>query len=201
MTLADAIVIHFAFGSPFGVYQFTRGSVRSARSAATIAAHFVLWPIFAAAFVRKWVFENFRGKEVQLEDNIAAIRTKIETACFANRPTSSIFEFREVFCRYTALSIALKRINPAESPKYLFDIGKHKNIKLASACMARRNRHRIEFHQSAARKELIGSILAISQRRRNEIVNLAMQLARLLEDEKAAEELSKAPAPFRASNN
>jgi len=60
MTVADVIVVHFAFGSPFGVYQITRG-VRSARSAVAVAAYFVLWPFFAAAFANCTYSRRYRS--------------------------------------------------------------------------------------------------------------------------------------------
>ena len=92
--VADMIVIHFAFGSPFGVYQIALGgSMRSPRSAANVALHFVLWPVFALAFIGRWLVE-YKRREEAFEDKIADIRTKLEMLVFsANSPASILVKF------------------------------------------------------------------------------------------------------------
>ena len=186
MTLTDLTVIYFAYGSPFGVYQVTRvHSLRSARSAAAIAAHFVLWPIFAAANLRNWLSGNGEATETNLEEEIGSIRSKLESIAYIDATASSVFKFREIFARFTGLTMALNGGRAANLSKDMFKIGGNENIILASACLDRRNRHRLAFHQKQARSEFDAFIASMARSHRNgdEIVELGLQLAELLNGE------------------
>ncbi len=182
--LLNLLVIHFAFGSPFGVYQITRGgSVRSTRSAAKVAAHFVLWPIFAAAFIRSWLINNLKPAESHLEQKIANIRSKIEDAAFSGSSTMPVFEFRDVFARFTGLTMALLHGGKVSSSREMLKIVGHKNISLASACINRRNRQRLLFHQKQAQLEFNELISALAERsNNNDMGDLALSLTKLLDE-------------------
>jgi len=180
MTFADAIVVHFAFGSPFGVYQITRG-VRSGRSAASVAAYFILWPLFAAGFFRAWLASESPSENVTFEVKVNSIRRKIEEAAFSNGNSASIFEFREVFARYTGLTMALNQ--PKIDPKrQLLEISEHAHIELASACLARREFRRLSLHQAEAGAEFEKLIEGLCEKHRNveSIGSLVHDLAYLL---------------------
>jgi hypothetical protein len=182
MTLADVIVVHFAFGSPFGVYQITR-SVRSTRSAAKVAAYFIVWPVFAAAFVRDWLLLFTKADKSGLDAKIARIREKIENGAFRDGLPSSVFEFREVFARYTALTTALRPGEHVHSSRALFEISGRENIAVPSACFGRRNRRRLSFHQRQAQLEFTELIFALagSHPQGDDIRVLSDELDRVLE--------------------
>lgn len=193
MTVADVIVVHFAFGSPFGVYQITRG-VRSARSAVAVAAYFVLWPFFAAAFARDWLSRQKAEEKTSQEAQIAHIRDAIEVAAFSKASTAAVFEFRELFARYTGLTISLQYAARLGSCHELLAISGHKNIDLASACLARRNAKRLAFHQVHAKNEFTNFIelLAASHPNEERIRALALDLTCLLDTPTVALRSAKA---------
>lgn len=186
--LLNLLVIHFAFGSPFGVYQITRGgSARSARSAATVAAYFVLWPIFAVGFVRDWLITNFKTPETDLEQKISDIRTQIEYLAFSSSSTTSVFEFREVFARFTGLSMTLMQDELIVSAKDLLKVSGNKNVSPASACLARRNGRKLLFHRERARAEFVELISGLAEQSNNdEVIELSMQLSDLVGDRQIA---------------
>lgn len=196
------LVIHFAFGSPFGVYQIARGgSLRSARSAAAVGAYFLLWPIFAAAFISKWLSQNEfqrlsptqKNPNITPEELVASIQTQLEAKLFTDGSTSSIFEFREIVSRFSGLSLVLFNGEPANWPKELLSITGHKNISAASACVERRNQHRIFLHQCRARKEFVDLIFQLCAARPQDepgIALLALQIANAIDDKKAAAQIT-----------
>ncbi len=192
MALMYFTVIYFAFGSPIGVCQLTPGcTVRSPRSAMAIAARFILWPIFAVALCKNWLSANENAPDI--ERQIANIRRKIEFLAFTDNPTILVFEFREIFNRFTGLSIALKKGNASSQPKQeLFKVGKHGNIALASACLDRRNRRRLAFHQKQARAEFDYLIVALARSQPNgyEITAIASQLVQVLNGKPAGRNAS-----------
>ncbi len=181
--LLNLLVIHFAFGSPFGVYQITRGgSVRSTRSAAKVAAHFVLWPIFALTFIRSWLTDTRKRTENSLEQKIANIRSQIESLAYRENSTASVFEFREVFSRFTGLTMALVQGGKDADSKELLKITGHKNISLTAACLNRRNRQRLLFQQKRARNEFVEMISALAAQSNNkEIAELGKHLTDIIE--------------------
>ncbi|MBK8466971.1 MAG: hypothetical protein IPL32_14200 [Chloracidobacterium sp.] len=189
--VADMIVIHFAFGSPFGVYQIARGGrVRSARSAVNVALHFTLWPIFALAFLRKWLTEYSSNPEETSEGKIADIRSKLEELVFSTNSPVSILGFREVFARYTDLTSALNHGRSTDSLKNVLNVSGHKNITAASACMARRNRRLLHFHQEQARNEFIEMLLHfhdVHSTKYGAVADCIVDLGYLLEDHKTLE--------------
>ncbi len=178
--LINLIIIYFACGSPIGVYRITRTAhLRSPRQAAAVGAYFILWPIFAPAILRR----SLLVQELNIERAIASLCRAMEKIVFAGNPTISVFEFRDVFARYTGLTMAINR-ETANSPNDLFKIAKHKNPALASTCLNRRNRKRLLCHQTQARKEFFDLISDLSLSRENgkEFAKLSLQLARLLHD-------------------
>ncbi len=187
--LINLIIIYFACGSPIGVYRITRTTrLRSARQAATLGVYFVFWPVFVPAVLRR----SLSVHETDIEQAIAIIRTALEKIAFAGSPTATVFEFREVFARYTGLTLALycdSSINPRTE---LLKLTGHRNIAVAAACMKRRDRQRLLFHQKHARNEFVEIVSTIARESPKdiEILKLSMQLAALLNDGKIADNLS-----------
>lgn len=182
--LVNLIIIYFACGSPIGVYRITRSAhLRSPRQAAAVGAYFVLWPIFAPAVLRRSLFHD-----TNIEKAMAIFRSVMEKIAFSGSPTMSVFEFREVFARYTGLTLELNRGGRTDPSTDLLRIAGHRNIALASACMNRRNRTRLSFHQIQARNEFVDLIsdLPLSHENRKELAELSLQLAVLLNDKELA---------------
>ena len=192
--LINLIIIYFACGSPIGIYRIARATqLRSPLQAAAVGVYFILWPIFAPAILRRSLFSD----EEKVEHAISAIRGAIEDIAFADRPTISVFEFREIFSRYTGLTLSLRRGRKAQFPTELFTAAGHENLELASVCLDRVNRRRLAFHQERARNEFVDLMVAISRSgpRGTEIVALGFQIAKLLEDKETTRLIGKSSVP------
>lgn len=179
--LLNLLVIHFAFGSPFGVYRLTRGGkVLSARSAATVFAYFAFWPIVAVGFVGDWLVENLRPANNGLEQQISEIQNEIEDLAFYGNSTEAVFQFREVLARFSGLTMALTQDGSASTTD-LRKIMTHKNVMLTSVCLSRRHRRRLAFHQARAKNEFNDFISSFARRSNDQrIAELGKQLTDLL---------------------
>ena len=175
--------------------------MRSARSAARVAVHFVLWPIVAVAFIRGWLTNYLKPAENGLEQKIADIRSQIEYLAFGKNLTASVFDFREVFTRFTGLTMVLMESGKVTSSMDLLKMSGQKNISLASACLDRRNRQRLLFHQKQACSEFVEVVAALAARSNNkEIGELGQQLADLLNDQQTANDLAPSGLALQACN-
>ncbi len=192
MQLTELLIIYLACGSPFGVFKISQcGTPRTMGDAAVIFLHFVIWPVFAAASFRNWLLSNSDSAETDLDTEVRDIRDKIERIAYIDRSPSAIFEFREVFSRYTGLTIALNFSENTRSPHPLFEVDERQDIRVASACIDRRDRQRLSFHQVQARNDLVDiiSLLAISYPSDSELIRLGLKLADLLHDPETVNDL------------
>lgn len=192
----DLTVVYFALGSPFGVYQVTRGGMRTRRSAAAAAVHFVLWPVFALVLLRESLVNHVRSQN-ELEFRVEDIASRLESLAFTKGSMASLFEYREVFGRYTGLTIALKIQGSARCWKDLFSISRHENVERASVCLLRRNQNLLSFHQMRARNDFIHLIsnMMDSHPQGDQIVTLIMELGELIRDPKMTSQFSSAQHP------
>lgn len=182
--LINLIIIYFACGSPIGVYRITRIARSRSPRVTAIGAYFILWPIFVPAILRRSVLHNDALTGAKIERLIAGIRREMETIAFAAAFAHLIYEFREVFARYTGLTILLHCNSPSNASDALFNLGKHENTALAAACYNRRNRERLLFHQTRARRDLIALLetMARSEPGGNRIIQLGLCLGDLFND-------------------
>ena len=192
MKLSDLLIIYLACGSPFGVYQITSGrQERSFRRYIVIAASFLFWPIFVVSLLLRRRSFGEKNAEITANALIENIRAELERVAFAGGETTALFEFREVFYRFTGLFEAANAANTEKTPRALFDVSGHTNKNLASQCLARRNREKLSFHQTLARNEFVDMIADLSRDKKicNEIGRLALELTRHLGDSAATDDL------------
>jgi hypothetical protein len=206
VNIFDALIIYFACGAPFGVYQFLQYPEKGTftKRWIEIVSSFVFWPVSAMTIVRRaQVFSkgpetHFDGSyelDAGVEERVFEIQKDLEKIFFDGEQGASIYEFREVFDRYTGLSLALKagsRPPAAEGPE-LFRITGHKNIELASICINRRNRSRLLVHQIQAREDFSKLLLSLADlaSKWKAPAELASELAALLDDAGAKHRFEK----------
>ena len=193
MNVIDLIIIYLACGSPFGVYQITnRKNDRQAVNWLNVFSSFLLWPVFAIALLAKHVFRSGDSTAAIRHNHLEDIRSEIERIAFSDGTISALFEFREIFYRFTGLVEAANAPTSGRSLNEVFDSGPHNNNSLAARCLARRNRERLAFHQTRARNEFVDVIsrMVDSGPSRDEILNLALQLAGHLHDRDSAADLN-----------
>ena len=175
--LINLIIIYLACGSPIGVYRITRVAKFRASRVAALGAYFVFWPIFIPAIVRRSASSDNLSTDIDVERKLDAIRLKMDAALIAADDNFPRLEFRDVFARFAGLSIALNSSGHASAE--LFTISDHKTPALGLACVNRRNRKRLAFHQLRASRDFVE---AVSE---NDILRkLGLQAARLLGDQK-----------------
>lgn len=209
MNLRDLLIIYLACGAPFGVYFFlqNRNHLESNILWLKSLLRFVFWIPFAIQMVaRKSLFTNlynsgfdqFSNLDAQKELEIEEIKKFFENILAEKAFKLAIFEFREIFDRYTGLSLEIQSENNDASPaeKEIFRITNHSHKKLAEICLHRRNRKRLTFHQKLARQdffEILDKFIDKSNEPQN-LFNKALKLADMLNDHEAQriiENLSK----------
>ncbi|MBK7393139.1 MAG: hypothetical protein IPI64_07535 [Chloracidobacterium sp.] len=195
MSLFDLFIIYFAAGAPFGVYKVTtlKGAV-TVNVVIGLLLQIVLWPVFT---VRMLVGDS---GSAEAGNELDRLQSEIEHLAFTDGSASAIFDFREVFARYTGLSQAANVEVGSGQVSDIFEIGKSENPQLATAILARRNREKLIFHQMTARNEFVDVIsgLAIDQ---PEVIALATQVAVCVKDELAIEELAALTSHSSPSNS
>ena len=193
MHAAELMVIYLAYGAPFGVYEVT--CVRRQLSIADIhlvAAKFLFWPVVVAFWIRNWFLHVQGYAGADLEREIDVIRNDLESVAFDDRSAAAIMQFREVFTRYTGLTLMLMRSKPSPDAHPLIELGDRETPKTALACFYRRHHQKLAFHQQRTRKEfadIIGRVSA-SQPDHDDLLSNSIRLAILLNDPDCAQILS-----------
>jgi hypothetical protein len=197
VNISDVFIIYLACGAPFGVYNLLqhRESGRTATIWFNAAVNFLFWPVSAFRLVNGRAglkdrsntdFDALYELDALTERRVAGLRKEFENLLFGYEGDISIYGFREVFDRYTGLTVAVnagfRTGEPADSE--ISQIAGHKNVGLASVCLERRNRTRLLRHQIQAREDFSKALLnlagAANARRKTEM--LAIDLAGVLND-------------------
>ena len=182
MSILDTLIIYFACGSPFGVYQMTQRDRSGAASWANSLAAFALWPVFLGTMALKLVSPTRNDLDV-----VESIRTDIEAAAFGDGAATGLFDFREIYYRYAGLAEACATVGGTPPSAALAEIARGQN-DLAERCLARRDRAKLEFHHTIARNEFIEMIAGMNADN-HQVVPLALQLSEHLKDDDASSEL------------
>ena len=170
VTITDAVIIYLACGAPLGMYR----AHSQGRTVGGILMVVLMWPVAAARLAASAV----RQAASDPRDRLLSIRGEIESRALAGSSPEEMFEFREVFERYSGLAQALaESSSPAVAG--IFDLTDHPSKPLALSCLLRSQHAKLRRHAAAARAE-IAAIL--SDRRSREMDELVSQLADLLGD-------------------
>jgi hypothetical protein len=210
MNFNDLIIIYLACGAPFGVYYFLQN--RHTNDYQTLwlktVVNFIFWIPFALRILSENkalkklfgnIFDQQIGLDAENEKKTFMLRKNLETAIIRNIPQNknnipklSVFEVREVLERYTGLTISCK--SEKKNPQYsqeeneFYKISAHLNPKLASICIERRNRKRLSFHQTQARRDFLN---LFGNSENNELLLQTLEFAKVLEDFDTVAELEK----------
>lgn len=184
----DLIILYLACGSPLGVYQIT--SSRAPRSAvdwAGIIFAFIFWPVFAAFLL----IARLRAPHQIDQSRLDRIRTDIEQIAFTGASMTRLFDFRDVFYRFTGLVETANADHGRPRGNEIFEVAGHDNKTLASRCLARRNRDKLAFHRERARDEFIGvvSSAAADTAKEENLFRLTTELSELIRDTKTAQQI------------
>lgn len=110
----------------------------------------------------------------------------------------AIYEFRETIERYIGLTIANQpKMSGTDEPEAeIFRLSQASNLKLGSICLTRRNRKRLSFHHTEARKDFLYLIEQLSKfnlddSKKFTLQHLAIELIEILNDAEAQIEIEK----------
>ncbi len=200
MTFVDVIIIYLTCGSPFGAHYFlnNRKSVPPTHLASKAILAVLVWPVYAAALLSTVNrpaenTEDYSPETAEpdsgIEADVREMRDRMEQNLSCRPSALLLYEFREVFDRYTGLTMALSKPD-RETSGELARISGHDNPQLAAACLNRRNRKRLSFHQTQARNDFLAFVSALwDAAARQRVVALAIELAEVLSDTEAVEDL------------
>lgn len=205
MNLTDFFVIYLACGAPFGVYYFLKNRTQSDLKLLGLKTllNFLFWIPLAIFFVRqinllKIVSTNFdkiSEADANREKNITFVQKEIEKILLKSDTPISIYEFRETIERYIGLTLAELNDDKviAEHEREIFRIAPTKNIERGSICLNRRNRKRLSFHQTEARRDFLQLTERILKGsfEKVELRLWSLELAELANDLEANTELEK----------
>lgn len=196
MNLIDLIIIYLACGAPLAVYYFQYNRCIETRPhllrLKTILVFF-FWVPFAFDLVRQNRNVTFAPANTGLSENFYSIQKQIEKILLESDLKISIYEFREIVERYVGLTLANQNAAaqslPQEAEIYL--VSNVKNIELASICFGRRNRERLLFHQTEARKDFLRLIEELSEFDANQIqlADSSFRIVQMLNDSEAFKSL------------
>ena len=163
MTFIDIAIIYLACGAPLSMHYFFAATRKlNLHFAAQIVLVAVFWPIAAFLLVqtvrKQRVFTSQIGQN-DLDRRLDLFRIEIERSTFTDETAASVFEFRELFARYTGLAQAANARHAV--PRHeLFKLSSHEQIDLASICLERKARNRLLIHADAASEDLVSFIAA-----------------------------------------
>ena len=220
MNVNDLIIIYLACGSPFAVYYFFDNRKLPAASYLLFKSTlvFLFWIPFALNILLKNI-KVIKSNPDKLSDSdiyekIFPIQKELEKLLIQSRLNLSIYEFREIAERYIGLTFAKQNaennINQEIIESEIFEINGNDNIKVSSACFARRNRKRLSFHQKNAKRDFLNIISSLSatdaadekfsEYLHESVTFLSYQIATLLGDKEAQNAVLKMSGDFRQSN-
>lgn len=205
MNWNDLIIIYLACGAPLAVYYFLQNRNLPDRKFLSLKTfvRLLFWIPYAIRLVaRNRVFTKFynldfdrhANSDADAGEKISALQRELEDALGEACPRFSIYEFREIFERYTGLTMELVNENEeiADSEKEIFRITNHENKKLGEICLHRRNRKRLVFHQNLARLDFFDVLTELVRQspHKQTVCERARQLFALLSDDEAIEILA-----------
>lgn len=208
MNIIDLLIIYFSVGAPFGVYTYIQRRAESKQNKKDLRPFFAFFfwlpcaarLIFESKFFNQSISLFASAKSLSLSDDkerLSLVEKNLEKCLAGQRSTISIYEFREIVERYAALTIAAReQIDDGDSENEFFRIAGNKNRRLAAKCFNRRNRRRLSFHQTSARKDFldIAAVLLAEISDKRVFVRSATQFVEMLNDSKAQKALMEMSA-------
>lgn len=198
MRFEDAIIIYLSCGSPFAVNAIL---AKTDRPAAYVTARavltFIFWPVTAIGSIYRLVRETNRSQSAAHSNDLGIelqkLLSKVESIAHIGRGAGSAFEFRKVFDRYTGLAAEYAVEPDVSAVAEIFAVTGHPSNKIASACLARKQRTRLASHLIQARQDFVGSVteLAGTNGNANAIGMLAIEIAETAQDTPGASEIRK----------
>jgi len=189
MKVSDYIIIYLSAGAPVAVFTYLQSAnVPLVRRFIDACITLLVWPVIATVSIYRQLVDKSETTEQMLDRKIQNIRNRIEETIRRDGAAIRIHEWRQTFERYVGLSLAIAEVEDRSDAHELFEVAGNKNGKLGTVCLNRRNRSRLIFHHTDARNDFLDALIRVGQGR--DSLNLATELATLLEDAEALADLT-----------
>ena len=201
MRLLDPIIIYLAVGAPVAMYRsFQAPLLWNTRQIARIALTLLFWPIEAYRiavdqFGKGFATYSFGTREyldARIQARVEGLQNNIKAAVGSHgisRPAA----LDEPLDRYIGLSLAAA-VEPGAGrrERKLFAAAGHPMESVAAACLARRNRARIERHIAKARADVRAELGRLDEPQFLKVRTLFVGAAICLGDRMFADEIATA---------
>jgi len=202
MNPIDIFIIYLACGAPFAVYYFLHNPAQVRPGLLWLKTIFVffLWMPFAVSLLRQnknlkiasLRFAKTAAAKTERTEILHSIQKQIEKILLESDLKISIYEFREILERYVWLTLANQNAaaQTVRREAEIYLVAQTKNVELASICFNRRNRKRLSFHQTEARKDFLRLIEKLSEvvSDPNKLADSSRKIVQILNDWEAREQ-------------
>lgn len=204
MSFTDFLFIYLSIGAPLAVYFFLQNKNRlnSRQLWLKTILEFIFWIPYAFR-----LFKNYLRKAhsetafaaIEISDSpgkkLLELQRKLENSITETGSDLTLFEIREIFDRYTGLTLELKDADNFE-PRHaneIFNISANKNSEIASLCNQRRNLKRLSFHQKLASNDFVDLISDIYYQGKltQTLYSRVLEITGLLKDSEMQNEIEK----------
>jgi len=203
MNAIELLIIYLACGASFGVYYFLHNRARSRPVLLWLKSIFVffLWLPFAVFHLRQNKNLKINSREfgktptakTERAEILHSIQKQIEKILVESDLKISIYEFREIVERYVGLTLANQSAaaQTVRREAEIYRVAQAKNVELGSICFRRRNRKRLSFHQTEARKDFLRFIEKLSEvvADQNKLAGSCFEIVQNLNDPEARKQI------------
>ena len=192
MNAFEIFILYISCGAPFGVHFFFQNRHKSTFLTALLKSFLtvVVWIPYALRVLNANItknksvskFDAADESDSALREKLDRIEKQMQQILVASRAAVSVFEFREVFERYSGLTLARRSDEIGENEREVFKIINHKSAELGAKCLHRRNRLRLDLHQKLASRDFLQLLAKFSFFEAEKLRASALEFATLLDD-------------------
>jgi hypothetical protein len=201
MNIFDFFIIYLSCGAPFGVYHFFLNRKKLTSTSLYVKSFLTVFVWIPYAFIllndfaTKRTLANQFARKAQSDARLFEIQKLLLQLQADSKEKISVFEFREILERYAGLTECCSTFDdtPNAAEVEIYRISLRKNSHIAANCLHRRNRHRLEFHQTNAREDFLQLIskLKSSVSDTEKLQHLAIELAKAVNDPETVDSIDQ----------
>jgi len=195
MTFIDLAIIYLACGAPLSMHYFFGASgKRNLYFAIKVVLVALVWPVAAFLLIRDLTRSRIAVSHPGQNDfdrRLDSIRVAIEHSAFADENATAVFEFRELFARYTGLAQAASTSDSLSPENELFKLSSHARGDLATVCLERKAKNRLLVHADAASEDFVCFLALANVDADPGLISSATDLAQALDDRKTLSRLRR----------
>ncbi|HYJ90706.1 MAG TPA: hypothetical protein VEV84_05310 [Pyrinomonadaceae bacterium] len=193
MLILDLLIIYLACGSPFAVSRLLKEETYySLPDVLSSVAVMFYWPFLIPQIIKRVYRQRsniYSSTEDDVDSRVNELQEKLEQEWCAAFTSERLNVFRDTLLRYIRISLELNVDPASDDNSELLIVAGHTDADVGDACLERRNRKKLELHQTSSRIELIEAIDSLISAGRYRALDLAIQLTEVVGDESGRPEL------------